>query len=191
MIGGQARGIREATSRRSVQKVNRLPWLLVLLTNFSIHRSLPPPFSLPLLFLPLLYPSPCPPPLLQLISSRPRRSSTPMFGELLIPTTRDSPLFLVPLSVPPQNPLGRYSFYFFYILTAPAPSTAPARRPFPPSWSLVRERNSFFVAAAAYFFQSHRTTCAHPPLPPSPGTVLPRRFLCRGTSKLKIEATSA
>lgn len=105
MIGGQARGIREATSRRSVQKVNRLPWLLVLLTNFSIHRSLPPPFSLPLLFppLPLLYPSPCPPPLLQLISSRPRRSSTPMFGELLIPTTRDSPLFLVPLSVPPPE----------------------------------------------------------------------------------------
>lgn len=47
-------GIREATSRRSAQKVNRLPRLLVLLTNFSIparfpfvpHR-MPPCLSLP------------------------------------------------------------------------------------------------------------------------------------------------
>ncbi|KYN16884.1 hypothetical protein ALC57_10863 [Trachymyrmex cornetzi] len=31
-------GIREVTSQRSTQKVNRLPELLVLLTNFSIHR---------------------------------------------------------------------------------------------------------------------------------------------------------
>lgn len=35
-----------------------------------------------------------------------------MFGELLIPTARDSP----PVPSSSQNPLGRYSFYFFCIL---------------------------------------------------------------------------
>lgn len=84
-------GIREATSRRPAQKVNRLPGLLVLLTNFSIHRRLPASSTAFPSRPPLPFRAPPRPPFLQLISSRPRRSGTPMFGELLIPTARDSP----------------------------------------------------------------------------------------------------
>lgn len=89
--GEAEESVREATSRRSAQKVNRLPGLLVLLTNFSIHRRLPVS-STAFLFCPFFpFRAPPYPPFVQLISSRPRRSGAPMFGELLIPAARDSP----------------------------------------------------------------------------------------------------
>lgn len=72
-------GIRAGdVERRSAQKVNRLPGLLVLLTNFSIHRPGYPAPSVALLSSsppqPPTLRAPPYPPFLQLISSRPRRS---------------------------------------------------------------------------------------------------------------------
>jgi hypothetical protein len=184
----------------------------VLLTNFSVcRRFVRFLHRFPILFLPLLHPPPSlslslsrsipltarrpDPPLLQLISSRPRRSGTPMFGQLLIPTARDSPAPPAPPSSSrhraARNPLLARRSFRFSCISPPSP-LAPHHPSPPPPAASGSARGLFLRCRRVFLSGSRRTTCAHPTgsRPPLPSPPLPRvapppapragRFLPRG-----------